>query len=410
MGVNPTQPNYKSFTFDGTNSRAYGVYITGQGVFNAPLRNVEMVEIPGRDGAYALDKGNFNNIEVTYPAGIFADNETDFATAVSNLRNFLCSKVGYVRLEDDYNPNEYRMAVYKSGLDVTHDMLIAGEFEITFECKPQRWLTSGETKTTLTSGNTITNPTLFDAKPQLQTKGYGEISIGSQVITVENVPYGTIIISSEESGGTPFTPTSIQFDLMNNGDNFVVSGARTDVIHPVKSGYQGAGLSVTSTTLCSATSLINGERFVADDITFTKGTSSTTTCSATYTLRTKQQGSSTTVGVNVTVTFTIAYNGTDTLTYSVSVSPSSIGGREAAVIKITSPQIQADSSASALGNPLYIDLDVGEAYNLDNGTAVSANNAVTLPTELPILPSGNTTITFDNTFTKVDIVPRWWKV
>ena len=144
MGVANTLPNFKSFTFDGENSRNYGVYITGKGVFNAPERNVEMVEIPGRNGAYALDKGNFNNIEVTYPAGIVAETEADFAEAVSNMRNFLCSRVGYVRLTDDYNPDEYRLAVYKSGLDVEHDALINGKFDLVFTCKPQRYLTSGE--------------------------------------------------------------------------------------------------------------------------------------------------------------------------------------------------------------------------------------------------------------------------
>ena len=155
MGIKPTRPNFKAFSFDGTSSRNYGVYITGQGVFNAPERNVEMVEIPGRDGAYALDKGNFNNIEVTYPASIVADTSADFADAVSDLRNFLCSKVGYCRLEDEYNPNEYRMAIYKSGLEVSHEGLQTGEFDIVFECKPQRWLTSGESKQTIAnSGDT----------------------------------------------------------------------------------------------------------------------------------------------------------------------------------------------------------------------------------------------------------------
>ena len=82
---------FKSLTFDGTSSKDYGVYITGEAVFNAPERNVEMIDIPGRNGAYALDHGNFNNIEVSYPAGIFADNEEDFAQAISDFRNFLCS-------------------------------------------------------------------------------------------------------------------------------------------------------------------------------------------------------------------------------------------------------------------------------------------------------------------------------
>ena len=65
MGIAP----YKSFTFDGVSSLNYGVYLTGTGVFNAPARAVEMVEIPGRNGNFALDKGRFENIQVTYNTG-----------------------------------------------------------------------------------------------------------------------------------------------------------------------------------------------------------------------------------------------------------------------------------------------------------------------------------------------------
>lgn len=144
MAIAPTGAIYKALTFDGTSSRTFGVYTTGAAVYDAPKRAVEMISIPGRNGAFALDSGRFENIEVKYPAGVFADNEADFAQAVSDFRNFLCSKKGYVRLTDEYNPDEYRMAVYKSGLEVTPAQLRAGEFDLVFECKPQRWLTSGE--------------------------------------------------------------------------------------------------------------------------------------------------------------------------------------------------------------------------------------------------------------------------
>lgn len=149
MAIAPTGAIYKSLIFDGEDSRNYGVYITGEAVYNAPQRAVEMISIPNRNGAFALDKGYFENIEVTYPAGIFADNETNFAQAISDFRNFLCSRKGYVRLSDEYNPDEYRMAVYKSGLEVSPTQLRAGEFEITFDCKPQRFLTSGDYEITI---------------------------------------------------------------------------------------------------------------------------------------------------------------------------------------------------------------------------------------------------------------------
>ena len=140
---------FKKLYFDGQSSGNYGVYISGEGTFNAPKRDVEMVSIPGRNGDLALDKGRFENIEGTYKAGLFGVDEADFAEAISDFRNFLCSRKGYVRLEDDYNPDEYRMAVYKSGLEVDAKQLKAGEFDIVFDCKPQRWLKSGEEAVTI---------------------------------------------------------------------------------------------------------------------------------------------------------------------------------------------------------------------------------------------------------------------
>lgn len=144
MAITPTGAIYKALYFDGVSSRDFGVYITGEAVYNAPKREVEMISIPGRNGDLALDKGRFENIPVTYPAGIFANNEEEFAKAISEFRNFLCSRKGYVRLTDEYNADEYRMAVYKEGLEVDAKNLQAGEFNIVFNCKPQRWLTSGE--------------------------------------------------------------------------------------------------------------------------------------------------------------------------------------------------------------------------------------------------------------------------
>ena len=136
---------YKAFTFDGVASSDYDIYLTGEGVFNAPKRAVNLLEIPGRNGNYALDQGRFQNITVTYKIGIFGEDESTYADKASAFRNWICSKIGYKRLEDEYNPNEYRMALYSGGVEFDTAQLIAGEATISFECKPQRWLTSGET-------------------------------------------------------------------------------------------------------------------------------------------------------------------------------------------------------------------------------------------------------------------------
>ena len=212
---------FRGLTFDGVNSLSYGIYLTGEAVYNAPERAVEMVTIPGKNGTLALDQGRFENIEVTYLAGCFADSQEDFATKVSAFRNALASRYNYKRLSDDYNADEYRIGLYKSGLEVDAvSYHRAAEFEITFDCKPQRFLTSGETPYSfvtswqgLTDENSVqlqnesgidiegginvsmnlVNPTLFEAKPLLKATGSGTVGIGSQIITIADVPASTEI-------------------------------------------------------------------------------------------------------------------------------------------------------------------------------------------------------------------------
>ena len=190
MAIKPTPNNnlFKSLVFDGVDSRDYGIYITGDAVFNSPERDVEMIEIPGRNGAYALDKGRFSNIEVSYPAGIAGDTEADFRQGISAFRNALASRKGYKRLEDDYNPDEYRMAVYKSGLEVTPKALKAGEFTITFDCQPQRFLKSGEIQRTI--GGAVTN-TQTESGAIVSVESDGGDAVTSLVAQIEPVQAGS---------------------------------------------------------------------------------------------------------------------------------------------------------------------------------------------------------------------------
>lgn len=401
MGIIKTGAVFKGLTIGGVSSKNYGVYISGEGAFNAPERAVEMISIPGRNGAYPLDKGHFENIEVTYPAGLFGMSEADFADAISDFRNFLCSKNGYVRIEDDYNPNEYRMGIYKSGLEVEANSLEAGEFNIVFDCKPQRFLKSGETAVAVASGGKVTNPTLFDAKPQLQVVGYGEITFNGKTIVVDNVPIGNIVINNSKSiVGTPVTFT-INTEYANIGDTISFEAIKSTRVwtSPNKISYNGQ----------TAGSLSFESRIGSADspVTFVYGTPSTETHTETFNnVVVYHHGTSGTYTASITIT--VAYDGDDTFTVTSAQVPP--GYCLFSPPTVETSDIMLDSSKSSLGNPMYIDLDIGEAYKIENGSAVSVNNSVTIPAELPTLPSGDTTITYDNTITQFKVLPRWWKV
>ena len=130
------------FTFDGVDSRSFGVYISGQGTFKAPARSYDVTEIPGRDGALLSMDSRLGNTDLTYPAFIYSN----FRENVAAFRAFLLSHKGYFKLQDSYHPDEYRMAYFPGPFepDVT-SANNAGSFDITFVCKPQRYLESGET-------------------------------------------------------------------------------------------------------------------------------------------------------------------------------------------------------------------------------------------------------------------------
>lgn len=217
---------FNSFTFDGENSLDHGIFITGEAAFNAPERVVDLITVPGRNGAIAMDQGRFENIQVTYPAGCFGSDEEGFRNTLSDFRNILASRYSYVRLTDTYHPDEFRMALYKSGLEVEpaiHNT--AGEFDIEFECKPQRWLISGEAAVAFTGAGTINNPTLFDAKPILKVTGAGVLGVGSKTVTIQGTSTQVIYIDCEnmeawEMSGSAILPRNDY--IQNAGEEFPV--------------------------------------------------------------------------------------------------------------------------------------------------------------------------------------------
>ena len=158
-----------------------GVVISGPAVYNAPARSYEMIQIPGRSGDIALDMHRIENIEIAYPAFITGN----LKERAERLRNGLTSRIGYKRLWDSYNPEEFRLAVYQGGIDFdTTPGNRAAYFDIVFNCKPQRFLLSGENEQTFTADGDITNPTAYPAAPLLAITGAGTVGIGGHTIDI----------------------------------------------------------------------------------------------------------------------------------------------------------------------------------------------------------------------------------
>lgn len=183
-----------SFIFNGHDSRDYGIWISGNGTYNAPTREYENISIPGRDGDLLGISTRLANVPLVYKCGIVENFDANLAA----FRTMLLSTIGYARLTDTYHTDEYRMAVYKGGLEP--DMvrsLIAGEFELEFECKPQRYLINGEIAVAVANGGSVSNLTSFTARPLIRTVGSGTLTVGDTVITIAANNKSYIDIDSE---------------------------------------------------------------------------------------------------------------------------------------------------------------------------------------------------------------------
>lgn len=206
------------FTYGGKSSKDFGVYISGSGTFNAPERDQTSVSVVGRNGDLTIDNGRYKNTVLTYPAFIY-DN---FDANVSAFRNFLLKATSYKRLEDTYHPEEYRLAKYSGGFEAdVVATLKGGEFNLLFDCCPQRFLKDGEkTLTFLTSGS-ILNKNEMTALPYLRIYGDGTVTINGITITISGSDgYTDIDCELQEAYKDSLTVSKNNTITLNDGEFF----------------------------------------------------------------------------------------------------------------------------------------------------------------------------------------------
>lgn len=187
------------FIFNEKSSSEFKIGIEQCRSYPSAARSVERQTIPGRAGELLRDTGTYAN--VIQPYEIYFNGKVDGMTAAaSKIVQWLMSSRGYCRLEDSYEPDCYRMASYAGPFDAANWMNLYGRATIEFDCMPQRWLKSGETPVSITSGQTLQN----DWQPalpliQLTGTGDGELTVGGSTITIAGVEGGLTIDSDTQN-------------------------------------------------------------------------------------------------------------------------------------------------------------------------------------------------------------------
>ena len=216
-------------TYGGRSTLDFGVYISGEDTWVKPSPRIERTSIPGRNGDLIRFTGAYDNVEISYHCGI----GRHFDVKYPAFMNYLLSDPVYKRLEDSYHPDVYRMGL----VDIVRTPTVgtlhrSGEFDVSFTCKPQSYLKSGEQKQTFTANGTIYNPTAYDAKPLLRVYGTGTFGIGSSSVTITAANQYTDLDCELEDAYKDNSSNNCNGYVQITGDHFPV----------IPSGTQGVSL------------------------------------------------------------------------------------------------------------------------------------------------------------------------
>lgn len=203
-------------------SSNYGVWVSGEDTFVVPERDVEVFEVPGRNGTLTLDNGRWKNVRITYHCFMSGD----FREGFDAFKNDIIMMTGYNTLFDTYRPDGYRKARLVGGIvPKPGPYNRSAKFDITFDCWPQFYLFSGDTSQGIQSGGTLTGVPrgsysrpkvniLFPLEPRSGNVS-GSVTIGDRTISFSNL--------SKPSTTSGFLQIDCEARTIKVGDNDVSS-------------------------------------------------------------------------------------------------------------------------------------------------------------------------------------------
>lgn len=144
-----------SITWNGVNSDTIGVIVERIPNRYVPTRRFSPQQVAGRNGNILLVDKSFPNVEQEYEVYLSAEAQ-GLPSVARACAEWLMGPDGYCRLEDSYDTTVYREAFLMGGYDLENILNKFGRCTITFSCKPQKYLLTGDTPIEIPAGTTTT--------------------------------------------------------------------------------------------------------------------------------------------------------------------------------------------------------------------------------------------------------------
>ena len=185
----------ETFYLDGIDARSAGIQLQAPIEFSEAVPIVEAQTIPGRNGDLIWETGSYENRSGS--ASCFCLDEYVWGS-IGNAGKYLMAKKGYRRLETSDDPYHYWMARVENSPQIAMRLRTLSPFDVSFDCKPQRFVKSGENTVVFTENGSLFNQYGQVALPFITLYGQGEgrLTIGDCVVEVKALD-GTLYLDSD---------------------------------------------------------------------------------------------------------------------------------------------------------------------------------------------------------------------
>ena len=158
-------------SFNGISSDDLGLIVEKYPARPVPKRKEQKWSVAGRNGDVLATENAWENVTRTYECYISAEFRTGgLQRAADRIAEWL-QAASWAALWDDYDDDTYVVAHFSGPVDIDNIINKFGRIKLSFDCWPQRFLTSGSEPIELTGADSIENPTGFIAQPLIVLSG-----------------------------------------------------------------------------------------------------------------------------------------------------------------------------------------------------------------------------------------------
>ncbi|MBK0348235.1 phage tail family protein [Aerococcaceae bacterium zg-ZJ1578] len=180
------------FKFNGVSSKDMGLRIMNQVVSESTGRDIERVQVPGRDGDLLLSNNRLKSVEKSFPCKLIV--KDNLTMAGEKISQWLLVD-GYKDLELSWDANYLYKAAFIETFAIEEILRQFGEVKLNFLVYPVKFLKTSLVSKSVRNGEVITNSGNVKAKPIIKLIGNGEcvLTINNRKTKVINVQNNLVL-------------------------------------------------------------------------------------------------------------------------------------------------------------------------------------------------------------------------